>query len=393
MLKFNAITILIIIIFLLPLVWGIYKPFTRERIFGSLTSMVENTLLLAGIILSVYLVKMIYFDHSYGIFSSLYGAIPQKIKDAFFGKDILVYFVNVPVILLLYLGIMRFITIPLYRYAVYPFSNWASRKISSLGKTGRNILGVLSQIPKSIFIVFLFAILLNFFSYYFSSPLLSKWMNESTAYQTIYRNAIYPVLNSNIAKKIPVLFNDSFKRTAQNTTDGSDGLKPSNSGNAWVIKYFNGVTLDEAIKSNDEIDATALKITQNATDDREKALLIYKWISRHISYDEEKAVQVSTAAEGTASGSIVAFDTRKGICFDYSCLYVSMCRAVGLKVRLITGLAYSGVAWGDHAWNQVYYPADKRWINVDSTFGVSANYFDKNDFNVDHKYAEIQGQW
>ncbi|HBQ86719.1 MAG TPA: transglutaminase, partial [Syntrophomonas sp.] len=87
------------------------------------------------------------------------------------------------------------------------------------------------------------------------------------------------------------------------------------------------------------------------------------------------------------------FNTRKGICFDYSCLYISMCRAAGLKVRLITGVAYSGTAWGDHAWNQVYSTEEGRWINVDTTFGSNGYYFDKPDFIADHRYPVVQGEW
>ena len=89
----------------------------------------------------------------------------------------------------------------------------------------------------------------------------------------------------------------------------------------------------------------------------------------------------------------MAFNTRMGICFDYASLYVSMCRAVGLKVRLVTGLGYSGSSWGDHAWNQVYVPEEGRWINVDPTFGTVNNYFDKPDFTVDHKDTKVQGEW
>ena len=71
-----------------------------------------------------------------------------------------------------------------------------------------------------------------------------------------------------------------------------------------------------------------------------------------------------------------------------------MSRAAGLKVRLVTGLGYNGSSWGDHAWNQVYYPAEKRWINVDSTFGSSGlNSFDNADFAWIHKDADIQGEW
>ena len=63
-------------------------------------------------------------------------------------------------------------------------------------------------------------------------------------------------------------------------------------------------------------------------------------------------------------------------------------------MRLVTGLGYSGVSWGDHAWNQVYSVEESRWIDVDATFGNSgADYFDKEDFNVDHKYPTVQGEW
>jgi transglutaminase-like putative cysteine protease len=93
------------------------------------------------------------------------------------------------------------------------------------------------------------------------------------------------------------------------------------------------------------------------------------------------------------SGAVEAFNTRTGVCFDYASLYTAMCRAVGLKVRLLTGLGYDGLSWGDHAWNQVYIPEEDRWVNVDATFGTITNYFDKPDFHADHRDATVQGEW
>jgi transglutaminase-like putative cysteine protease len=222
-------------------------------------------------------------------------------------------------------------------------------------------------------------------------------MNESAAYQIVYKDAVSPALNSNIAKKIPVLVNDSFGRAAQMIPIVGDG---ANSPGTQLIKdyprvitYFNGVTLDEAIKSNAQIDETARKVVGNEQNSTKKAYLLYKWVSQNITYDYQKAALIDKNTSGVSSGSIMAFNTRRGICFDYSSLYISMCRATGLKVRLITGLGYSGVAWGDHAWNQVYSTEEGRWINVDATFGSNGNYFDKRDFTVDHKYAEVQGEW
>lgn len=223
-------------------------------------------------------------------------------------------------------------------------------------------------------------------------------MNQSTAYQVVYKNAVSPALNSNIAKKIPVLVNDSFGKVmerAQPIEDTGPAISnhPVKKDNPYVITYFNGVTLDEAIKSNAQIDATARQIVGSEQNSKKKAHLLYKWVSQNIEYDYNKAAIISKDSSGIASGSIIAFNTRTGICFDYSSLYISMCRAVGLKVRLISGLGYSGLAWGDHAWNQVYSIEESRWINVDTTFGTNGNYFDKRDFNVDHRYAQVQGEW
>ncbi len=124
-----------------------------------------------------------------------------------------------------------------------------------------------------------------------------------------------------------------------------------------------------------------------------KGYLIYKWISENIYYDYDKANRITKKLNNIKSGSIIAFDSRKGICFDYSCLFVSMCRAVNLRVRLITGLANSGLSWGDHSWNEVYSSEENRWIKVDTTFGKAANYFDNPGFGNDHSDREMQQQW
>ena len=71
-----------------------------------------------------------------------------------------------------------------------------------------------------------------------------------------------------------------------------------------------------------------------------------------------------------------------------------MCRAVGVRVRLITGCAYSGTEWLDHSWNQVYDETNGRWVDVDPTFGRrEKSYFDNLDFLDDHKDSEVQGEW
>jgi hypothetical protein len=403
LIKYNLVTIGLIVIFSLPIIKGIFSEFTRERVRYSLESLLNNIEFIAGLFISIYLVRKILFEHDLWVYSQIYKWIPQNFKAIIHGQDILAYLFAVPVVLLVVAIVLRVLTAPLFNLFIVPFSNAFYSIVNSSNSLVKKIAGAVWQVPKAIYITLISALLLNFYTYYFYNPNLSKWMNESGVYQTIYEKTIYPVLNSNIAKKIPVLVNDSFRRVANNTNpDGTgssgssiaDGIARQLKGkNVRIIEYFNGVTLDEAIKSTPEIDKTAKELVKNETDSRKKAYAIYTWVSRNIKYDYDKAKKVSIDPRGVPSGAQEAFSSRKGICFDYASLYVAMCRAVGLKVRLVTGLGYSGVSWGDHAWNQVYSPLESRWINVDATFGTIANYFDKPDFDVDHKYSDVQGEW
>ncbi|KNY24873.1 transglutaminase-like domain-containing protein [Pseudobacteroides cellulosolvens] len=399
----NFVTIAFVLIFLLPIISGALRPFTRERIYYSLESLFENMELILLLLVSVYLTKNIYFEHGNGIFYKVYEMIPPGLKNVFTGRDILVYVFNVPIVLAILLILMWPIKELIYKLLIAPVSEAVYELLNPLGNGIKVFIGGMVQIPRSILITLIIGLGLNFFNYYYQHPQLSNLMKESLAYNLIYDKGLTPILDSSIAKKIPVLLNDSFGNASSTGNfipvpngkqgDMADLAKKIAGQNVRVIEYFNGVTLDQAIKSNSEIDDTAKSITKGAKSDYEKAQKIYKWITRNLTYDYDKAERVGINPRGIESGSIIAFKTREGICFDYSCLYISMCRATGLKVRMVTGLGYSGVAWGDHAWNQVYSVDKKKWINVDTTFGTMANYFDRSNFDTDHKNAEIQGEW
>ncbi|MGL4990748.1 MAG: transglutaminase-like domain-containing protein [Sarcina sp.] len=161
-----------------------------------------------------------------------------------------------------------------------------------------------------------------------------------------------------------------------------------------TIVYYNGVTLSEAVKSDTAINDMAKQITQGDITDLEKARAIYNWIGNNIVYNEAKAQEITRDnGKGVKSGAIVAFNTKTGVCFDYASLYVAMARAVGLKVRIISGEGYTGTNWGPHAWNEVYIPSEKKWIPVDPTFATTGDYFATNDFYATHRDGKIIGQW
>lgn len=160
-----------------------------------------------------------------------------------------------------------------------------------------------------------------------------------------------------------------------------------------TIIYYNGVTLEQGIKSNSEIDKKAKEITAGDKTDREKAKSIYNWVGSNIKYDYNKADMVMSSNNVKNSGAIPAFEEREGICFDYACLYVAMCRAVGLDVKMVMGDAYNGEEYISHAWNEVYLKDENKWIKVDPTFYIAGNYFDNKNFDKDHRQKNIAGEW
>lgn len=60
--------------------------------------------------------------------------------------------------------------------------------------------------------------------------------------------------------------------------------------------------------------------------------------------------------------------TREADCYEFSKLYVAMARSLGLPARVVSGMAYSGGAFGGHAWVEVYAGS---WIEIDPTWGTS----------------------
>ncbi|WP_294385050.1 transglutaminase-like domain-containing protein [uncultured Clostridium sp.] len=160
-----------------------------------------------------------------------------------------------------------------------------------------------------------------------------------------------------------------------------------------IVIYYNGVTLEEGIKSTDKIDTMAMELTKNVTNDIDKARILYSWIGSNLQYDYDRAEKALNNEKVEDSGAITAFNNRSGICFDYSCLYVAMARAVDLKVRLLTGTAYDGSQYGPHAWNEVYISEIDKWIPLDTTFYYAGDYFNNDDFYEDHIIDSIAGEW
>jgi len=59
--------------------------------------------------------------------------------------------------------------------------------------------------------------------------------------------------------------------------------------------------------------------------------------------------------------------TREADCSEFSALFVTMARSLGLPARMVSGLAYSGNSFGGHAWVEVW---AGKWIELDPTWGT-----------------------
>lgn len=82
---------------------------------------------------------------------------------------------------------------------------------------------------------------------------------------------------------------------------------------------------------------------------------IYNYVIKNISYDTEKAQNVSY---GYVPDIDDMLSSKKGICFDYAALMTSMLRSQNIPTKLEVG--YSGDAY--HAWISTYID-DKGWVD------------------------------
>lgn len=78
-----------------------------------------------------------------------------------------------------------------------------------------------------------------------------------------------------------------------------------------------------------------------------------------------------------------------GICYDYSSLFGSMLRSLGIPTKLVMGRKDDIEAY--HSWNEVYLEDENKWVTIDTTYdaGMKNNKIikpmikDINDFNVE----------
>ena len=92
--------------------------------------------------------------------------------------------------------------------------------------------------------------------------------------------------------------------------------------------------------------AKAAELTKNCAGTLENVMVVYDYVVKTLTYDQEKAAAVR-------SGYLPVLDEvlekKTGICFDYAALMTGMLRSRGIPCKLVVG--YAGSAY--HAWISV----------------------------------------
>lgn len=390
--KVNPVTVVIVILFFYPILRGFLFKFSSRDLKADIDGVNRSISFITGSFIGIYYGKKIFIQHDYGIYIDIYRLIPADILQYIESNTFIIYAIIIPLLVVICYKIIKLIFDLINYLTFYPILDSIERFLSSKSNLFKRLIGSLFQFPKAISYVLIVSFILNMMSIFTTNSKLNKYLEASEPYSAICKSIIIPVTNTNIAKNLPHIINNSF-RIVIRENEPKETVTGKAVSKSKTIVYYNGVTLDEGIKSNGKIDEFARSLVQNENDTKTKSKTLYNWIGNNISYDHDKANKVLNNDFNVQSGAVTTFNTKRGICFDYSCLYVAMCRANHIKVRLITGEGFNGVSWVSHAWNQVYVPEEGKWINVDTTFYKGGNYFNSKRFELDHKGAQVAGEW
>lgn len=379
----------LVIALMYPIVKGFVLGFSPNSLKRDISNLEADLGLIIAMILGLFLVKKIFIEHDSGVYMNIYLNLPDFIKTNFEQQSRLIYIVALPIMIFIIYEIFKGIFYIINSLSIFPLLDVLGSFIGRMNPIIKRFVAAIFEIPKAICYVIVLTFIFNILSILNVNKELASYTSKSKAYQYVCNSVIVPIVNSDMAKQLPNIINNSFKIQIKQPSRGSEG-NPNSSSSDGVV-YYNGVTLDQGVKSDEEINNYAKRLVNNLTTENEKAKKLYTWIGSNIKYDDLKAERILNNDFSESSGAIAAFNSRKGICFDYACLYVAMCRAVGIHVRLITGEGFNGSGWVGHAWNQAY--VNSKWINVDTTFYNGGNYYNSQRFGLDHKDATLAGEW
>jgi hypothetical protein len=388
-LNINVVTVAIGLVLLMYLIRGITRKFSPNIMFFSIINLINSVFFIISLGVSIYVTRRIFIDQDDGsIYKGILHILPKGVAEYFAKGGIMTYVIVVPLIFLILFFLLQYARSFIDGF-IKTFSGFICSAAEKGGRVLKAVIGILIELPKAVVMVVVIVLMIGFLNIYYPENKISEDAEKSSVYNFFYTYTASPIINSELGQKIPVFFWSSVQEI-------SDDIYGNNKTSALSNKLqeIGFLRFQLESKSNDSIDKKAKEIVGNETDSRKKAYLLYKWIGENIKYDWDKFNDVvNNTSYKDSFGAIPAFETRKGVCEDYSDLYAAMARAVGLKVRIDIGNAYSGGVYVGHAWNEVYIPDENVWIPLDTTWASSGNYFDNKDFYKLHSFQAVAGEW
>jgi transglutaminase-like putative cysteine protease len=124
-----------------------------------------------------------------------------------------------------------------------------------------------------------------------------------------------------------------------------------------VVPYF----FPSRFCPSDKMRGIAMAIFGNVAPGYRRVAAICEWVTQHVRFNPGASTATTCAME--------TFDSRAGVCRDYSHLMITMCRALNIPARYVTGADFGAdPAFGPpdfHAYVEVY--LGNRWYLFDAS--------------------------
>lgn len=115
------------------------------------------------------------------------------------------------------------------------------------------------------------------------------------------------------------------------------------------------------IQSDDpKIKNIAEELVRGAKDDFEMVAKLASWVHDYLEYD--------FSYSGKNMDALSVLDNRKGVCAEYTTLFIALARSIGIPAKYVSAFAYGQNGWERHAYAEVYLgewvPVDPLWLEV-----------------------------
>ncbi len=125
----------------------------------------------------------------------------------------------------------------------------------------------------------------------------------------------------------------------------------------------------------------ATKITDNSKDDFERIAKLAIWVNNYMTYD--------LSYQDKNYDAIYAYKQKKGVCSEYTTLYLALARSIGIPSRYISAYAYGDYGWERHGYAESYIggkwvPVDPLWLQVGYLDATHIKYGYYTDNQVSH---------